>query len=189
MRQCRQSGVMISFYIHNAGCDFSYVIRKRRGGICKSKTPNKKSQMRCRNKKNPAQCPKNASLSIAQQIGPSSFFQSSQGKSASSTLVQVKYPNPAGPKAVKSNSKKFLMTGLTASLARFFTSSTRLSNLLKLSLEYSVPLLASLEVFRKRFNSSWGRYNAEEVDPMRRYILPVLKGPLGGGFGGGGGRR
>ena len=118
-----------------------------------------------------------------------SLLQSSQGKSASSSLVQVKYPSPAGPKAVKSSSRKFLITGLTASLARFFTSSTRLSNLRRLSLEYNVPLLASLEVLRKRFNSSCGRYDAEELEPMRRYILPVLKGPLGGGLAGGGGRR
>jgi hypothetical protein len=84
-------------------------------------------------------------------------FYSSQGKSVSSTRVQVKYPNPAGPNIAKSNSKKFRMTGLTASLAKFFTSSTRRSKRRRLSREYSVPLLASLEALRKRLSSSCGR--------------------------------
>lgn len=180
-----------SLYIHNAGCEFRYVTGKGTGVYAKQKLQTRKNSDAMQKQEKLSALSQKRLFLIVQQIHPSSFFphQSSQGKSASSTLVQVKYPSPAGPKAVKSNSKKFLMTGLTASLARFFTSSTRLSNLLKLSLEYSVPLLASLEVLRKRFSSSWGRYSAEELEPMRRYILPVLKGPLGGGLAGGGGRR
>lgn len=57
----------------------------------------------------------------------------SHGKSPTSTLVQVKYPKPPGPKLPKSSSKKFRMSGLTTSDARCFSSSTLLSNRLKLS--------------------------------------------------------
>jgi hypothetical protein len=78
------------------------------------------------------------------------------------------------------------MSGLTASLARFFTSSTRRSKRRRVSREYSVPLLASFEALRKRFTSSWDRYEVDVVEPTRRKTLPVLTEALGAGFDGAG---
>ena len=54
------------------------------------------------------------------------------GKSSSSTLVQVKYPNPP-PSLPTSNSRQLLVKGLTISLANALISSIFFSNLLSVS--------------------------------------------------------
>lgn len=109
-------------------------------------------------------------------------YQPFQGKSSSSTFVQVKYPNPvdgtaALPRPVpegdttllRSSSRKLRVSGLTASLARFFSSSTLRSKRLRLSREY-----ISGVSLRKRLHSSWLRYASLFVLPMSRYTRPRL---------------
>lgn len=85
-----------------------------------------------------------------------------QGKSSSITFVQVKYPKPTDgaaalplpdvegtTKLLRSSSRKLRVRGFTASLARFLSSSTLLSNRLRLSREY-----ISGVSLRKRLHSS-----------------------------------
>ena len=54
-----------SLYIHNAGCEFRYVTGKGTGYMQNKNSKHGKNQMRCRNKKNSARCPKNASFSLS----------------------------------------------------------------------------------------------------------------------------
>ena len=134
MRQFWVIGSHDSLYIHNVGSEFRDIVRKGTGYMQNKNSKQSKKPDATQRRKTKPSAPKHLLNSSFHRLF-SPVHYSSQGKSASSTLVQVKYPSPAGPKAVKSSSRKFLMSGLTASLAKFFTSSTRLSNLLRLSLE------------------------------------------------------
>jgi hypothetical protein len=84
-----------------------------------------------------------------QSIPCTSSPYSSHGKSCGSIRVHVKYGSPP---SLRSSSRKFRISGLTASLALFFISSILRSNRFRLSRLYESGLRR-----RKRLHSSWER--------------------------------